>query len=93
MFEIVVGEAKVVRTHKGGFTIVKQSQKIDGSPVDVYVKVWSPTQVTEGQIVTVTGRPSSRLSEYTAKTGEQKTVAELHVNDATVVVKSVDAPF
>lgn len=92
MFEIVIGAAKVVRSHKGGFTVVKQSKKSDGSPIDVYVKVWSHTQVADGQIVTVTGVPSARLSEYVSKTGEKKTVAELHVNDATVVVGSA-APF
>ncbi len=92
MFEIVVGDAKVVRTHKGGFTVVTKSTKADGSPIDVYVKVWSNTPVTEQQKVTVVGVPSARLSEYTAKTGEKKTVAELHIN-ATQISTSSNAPF
>ena len=82
---------KVVRTHKGGFTVLGQGKKADGSAYDMYVKVWSTATVTENEILTVVGIPSARLSEYTTKTGEQKTVAELHVGDATV--SRANAPF
>lgn len=84
-------DAKVVRTHKGGFTVLTAGKKADGSKYDMYVKVWSTASVTENEIVTVVGVPSARLSEYTSKTGEQKTVAELHVGDATV--SRANAPF
>lgn len=75
---------KVVRTHKGGFTVLAAGKKADGSAYDLYVKVWSTATVEPNEIVSVHGVPSARLSEYTSKSGEQKTVAELHVGDATV---------
>ena len=82
---------KVVRTHKGGFTVLGQGKKADGSAYDLYVKVWSTATVEPDEIVTVQGVPSARLSEYTSKSGEQKTVAELHIGDATV--SRANAPF
>jgi len=75
---------KVVRTHKGGFTVLAVGKKADGGTYDSYVKVWSTASVSENEIVDVHGIPSARLSEYTTKAGEEKTVAELHVSDATV---------
>jgi hypothetical protein len=75
---------KVVRTHKGGFTALGAGKKADGSVYDLYVKVWSTATVEADEVVTVIGTPSARLSEYTTKLGEQKTVAELHVGDATI---------
>ena len=88
---IKFGEVKVVRTHKGGFTGVTAGKKADGSKYDMYIKVWSTATVSDGEVVSVVGVPSARLSEYTSKTGEHKTVAELHVGDATV--SRANAPF
>ena len=82
---------KVVRTHKGGFTVLGQGKKADGSAYDLYVKVWSTAIVEPEEIVDVYGVPSARLSEYTSKSGEQKTVAELHISDATV--SRANSPF
>lgn len=81
---IKFGAVKVVRTHKGGFTALAVGKKADGGTYDMYVKVWSTAQVTENEVVDIHGIPSARLSEYTNKAGEHKTVAELHVGDATV---------
>lgn len=81
----------VVRTHKGGFTVLGAGVKADGATYDMYVKVWSTATVTENEVVTVIGQPSARLSEYTAKSGEQKTVAELHIGNATITRSA--APF
>jgi len=82
---------KVVRTHKGGFTVLGQGKKADGSAYDLYVKVWSTAIVEPEEIVDVYGVPSARLSEYTSKSGEQKTAAELHISDATV--SRANSPF
>lgn len=88
---IKFGGVKVVRTHKGGFTAIAQGKKVDGTAYDMYVKVWSTAQVTENEIVDIHGLPSARLSEYVTKAGENKTVAELHISDATVT--RANAPF
>ncbi len=88
---IKFSNAKVVRTHKGGFTVLAKGQKADGSEYDLYVKVWSSAQVEQDDLVEVVGQPSARLSQYTAKTGEEKTVAELHIGNATV--SKAAAPF
>lgn len=88
---IKFSSVKVVRTHKGGFTVLGAGKKADGSAYDLYVKVWSTAQVAENDVVDVYGVPSARLSEYTSKSGEHKTVAELHIGDATV--SKVGLPF
>lgn len=89
--EIRFANVEVVRTHKGGFTVVDVFKKRDGGEGKVYVKVWSNTSVSEGEKVTVIGEPSARISEYTDKQGQHKVVAELHVNNATVTGQH--APF
>jgi hypothetical protein len=89
--EIRFANVEVVRTHKGGFTVVSAFRKNDGSEGKTYVKVWSNARVAEGDKITVLGEPSARISEYTDKQGEHKVVAELHVNNATVTGQ--DAPF
>ncbi len=90
--EIRFANVEVVRTHKGGFTVVDVFKKRDGGEGKVYVKVWSNTSVSEGEKVTVIGEPSARISEYVSKVdGTQKTVAELHINNA--VVSGQNAPF
>ncbi len=95
MGEIRFENVEVVRTHRGGFTVVEKFRKRDGGEGSTYVKVWSDAAVTEGSKVTVLGEPSARISEYTDKQGQHKVVAELHVNNAQVV-KPADsglAPF
>jgi hypothetical protein len=89
--EIRFANVEVVRTHKGGFTVVDKFRKRDGGEGSVYVKVWANASVREGDKVTVVGEPSSRISEYTDKQGQHKVVAELHVNNATVTGQN--APF
>jgi hypothetical protein len=89
--EVRFANVEVVRTHKGGFTVVDVFKKRDGGEGKTYVKVWSNTSVAEGEKVTVIGEPSSRISEYTDKQGQHKVVAELHVNNA--VVSGQNAPF
>jgi hypothetical protein len=89
--EVRFANVEVVRTHKGGFTVVDVFKKRDGGEGKTYVKVWSNTSVAEGEKVTVIGEPSARISEYTDKQGQHKVVAELHVNNA--VVTGQNAPF
>jgi hypothetical protein len=89
--EIRFTNVEVVRTHKGGFTIVSNFRKADGTVGKSYVKIWSQLQANEGEVLSIIGEPSARISEYTDKQGEHKIVAELHVNNATIV--KADAPF
>ena len=89
--EIRFVNVEVVRTHKGGFTVVSKFRKADGSEGKSYVKVWSQLNAVEGELLTIVGEPSARVSEYTDKQGEHKVVAELHVNNATIL--KADAPF
>lgn len=75
--------ATVVRSHKGGFT-ASIPYKFQGEERKQYIKVWTSEQVSEGDLLDITGEPSARLSEYTDKAGVLKQVAELHINNPTI---------
>lgn len=81
--KIKLSGATVERKHKGGFTATIPYQ-FNGETRKQYIKVWTSEQVTEGDLLDITGEPSARLSEYTDKQGTLKTVAELHINNPVI---------
>jgi hypothetical protein len=92
MAKIIIEFADVIRTHKGGFTVVEIFKKRDGSEGKNYFKVWSDEQVEVGLNTHIEGLVSSKVSTFTNKQGETVTVSEIHVNNPKLSKIGYNAP-
>lgn len=81
-----VASSIATQTGKG---IIKIWEKSDfrGQEKFVLWTCWFDTpqaQVTELDEITINGRLSTKIGTYTAKTGEEKTAVEHHINDSLI---------
>lgn len=89
---VEISEATVSRLIPNyGFKCYSERQTSNGA-VKEYYTVWSNMpSLKEGDIVRVKGRLSVKLEEYTARDGQAKQTAAIHINDAKV--ESGETPF
>ena len=84
--KIEVSNATVQRVfHDGrGVVVFEQYEKRDGSPGRSFVTCWfdQAPGLAEGDVVSVSGRPSAKVSSYTNREGVEVVTADLQVNAA-----------
>ncbi len=74
-----------------GFKLVETSTILSGKEIKTWYTVWSTEKVQTGDAVTVVGRLSTKLEDFTGRDNEPKTAVAIHINDAKVI--SADVPF
>jgi len=92
MAKVKIEGAKVERLISNkGFAATEEVKTFTGETAKAWYTIWTPAQVREGDIVSITGDLSVRLEEYTGSDNVPKTKAAAHVNNAKV--ETAEAPF
>lgn len=92
MAKVKIENAKVERLiGNKGFAATEEVKTFSGDTVKAWYTVWATPNVSEGDLVTITGDLSVRLEEYTGSDNQPKTKAAAHVNNAKV--ETAEAPF
>jgi len=93
MAKVIIEAAKVERLIPGyGFAATESYTTKDGEVRKTWFTVWTKNTVSVGDIMSVEGELSVKVSEYTDKEGQSKTKAEANINNAKLM-QSNDAPF
>ena len=88
---VTIEAATVERLIPGyGFAASESYTTKDGETRKTWFTIWTKDSVTVGNVVTVQGDLSVKVSEYTDKQGVLQSKAEANINNA---VLSTDAPF
>jgi hypothetical protein len=92
MAKVKIENAKVERLiGNKGFAATEEVKTFAGDTVKAWYTVWATPNVSEGDLVSITGDLSVRLEEYTGADNQPKTKAAAHVNNAKV--ETAEAPF
>lgn len=92
MAYVSIKEATIDRLIPGyGLVISENYTDEKGEARKAYFTVWTQEKYEVGETINVRGILGVRVNTYENKMGEEKTVAESHVNDPKI--EKADAPF
>lgn len=92
MAYVSIKEASVDRLIPGyGLVVTETYTDEKGEDRKGYFTVWTQEKYEVGDVINVRGILGARVNTYTNKMGEEKTVAEQHVNNPKI--EKADAPF